>query len=177
MAKGDPMNVPWSVIVPAVDIPITPVVHVLEAGEPERERIRRALDLPGLEHLSAEIHLKPWFDGTEVTGNWKARFAQTCSITVERLDQNLSGTFTVRIVPEGSIHAPTLESELEVDLEAPDPPDVSPDGSIDIAELVVEHFALEIDPFPRKEGVEYTPPEPDPEDSPFAALQRLRRED
>lgn len=171
------MNAPWSVIVRAVEVPPTQTVRQLEAGEAERERIRRSLDLPGLEHLSAELQLKPWFDGVEVTGAWEARFTQTCSVTAERLNQTLSGDFTVRVVPEGSIHAPTEEQQLEVDLEAPDPPDVSPDGSVDIADLVVEHFALEIDPFPRKEGVEFAPTEPDPEDSPFAALRRLRRED
>jgi hypothetical protein len=177
MAKGDPMNAPWSVIVRPFEVAPTQTVRRLEANEAERDRIRRALDLPGLEHLSAEVLLKPWFDGVEVSGSWEARFTQTCSVTVERLDQQLSGAFTVRVVPEGSIHAPTDEQEMEVDLEAPDPPDVSPDGSVDIADLVVEHFALEIDPFPRKEGVEFTPPEPHPEDSPFAALRRLRRED
>ena len=64
--------------------------------------------------------------------------------------------------------------ELELDPDAPDAPDVLETDAVDVAGYVVEHLALELDPFPRKPGVtfEYQPPEE--ETSPFAALKKLQ---
>jgi hypothetical protein len=177
MAEGDPVNAAWSVIVRMAEVPSAGAVHALSAGDAERARLARDLDLMSLDHLEAEVRLKPWFDGVEVSGVWNARFGQACGVTLERLEQSLSGDFLVRLVPEGSIHAPSEDQLVEFDPDAIDPPEVSPDGNVDIAGLVVEHFALEIDPFPRKEGVEFVQPGGNPELSPFAVLQRLRRED
>lgn len=171
------MNAPWSAIVRIAEVPMTGAVHTLRAGEPERDRIRRAFDLMALESLQAELHLKPWFDGAEVSATWSARIAQACGVSLERLDQDLSGEFTVRVVPEGSLHAPGPDQLADMDPDAADPPDVAENGAIDLAALVVEHFGLEIDPFPRKEGVEFVPPADDAELSPFAVLRSLRTED
>ena len=45
---------------------------------------------------------------------------------------------------------------------------------IDLGDYVVEHLALEIDPFPRRPGAVFEAPEPLPETSPFAALKALK---
>ena len=171
------MSAPWSVNVRMSEVPDSGLVRQLQAGASELEGVRRELDLLALERLEAEVRLKPWFDGVEVSAAWSASFAQSCSVSLERLDQRLSGDFLVHVVPNGSLHAPTDEQLADIDLDAVDPPDVSEDGTVDIAALVVEHVALEIDPFPRKEGAEFSQPEGNPELSPFAVLQRLRRED
>jgi hypothetical protein len=42
-----------------------------------------------------------------------------------------------------------------------------------VAGYVTEHLALEIDPFPRKPGVEFDYQPPEEETSPFAALKKL----
>ena len=46
--------------------------------------------------------------------------------------------------------------------------------AIDLAGYVVEHLALEIDPFPRKPGVEFVLPAQPPESSPFDVLRALK---
>jgi hypothetical protein len=46
--------------------------------------------------------------------------------------------------------------------------------AIDLAEYVVEHLALEIDPFPRKPGATFDYAPPAEETSPFAALKKLQ---
>ena len=82
-------------------------------------------------------------------------------------------TFTKngRLVPRGS----TISSdEVDYDPEAPDPPDVLHGEAIDVAGYVVEHLALEIDPFARKPGVEFEYTPPDEEESPFAVLKKLQ---
>ena len=171
------MNPPWTAMVRIIDVPMQGSHHVLEAGEPERARIAKELHLIECSHLAADLRLKPWYDGVELIGLWSARIAQACGVTLDRLDQTLSGEFHVHVVPEGSLHAPGPDHLADLDVDQPDPPDVSDHGAIDLAGYVVEHLALEIDPFPRKPGAEFLPPSPDPELSPFAVLKRLQRDE
>ena len=55
-----------------------------------------------------------------------------------------------------------------------DEPDPVIDGKIDLGALAAEFFALGLDPYPRKPGVAFDEEEtnPEPTDSPFAALAR-----
>ncbi len=64
--------------------------------------------------------------------------------------------------------------EVEIDPNADDPPDPIEGGRIDLGALVVEHLALEIDPFPRKPGVVFEPPAGGEPPSPFAALRDFK---
>jgi hypothetical protein len=159
------------------EVPASGLTASLVADEAARREIARALDLVALDRLEAEVTVKPWFDGAEISGRWQADYVQTCGVTLERLDRRQSGDFTVRAVPPGSLHAPAEEAEAEIDLETDDSPDVAEGGAVDLAAYVVEHLALEIDPFPRKPGAEFTPPENSADLSPFAVLKRLRQED
>lgn len=61
-------------------------------------------------------------------------------------------------------------------LEEDDPPDPIIDGRLDFGALAAEFMALGLDPYPRKPGVSFQPVEedPEPDDSPFADLARLR---
>jgi uncharacterized metal-binding protein YceD (DUF177 family) len=147
----------------------------LEPHADERAAIARRLGLESLPELSAEVTVKPWLDGVEVGGRFDAVVEQVCGVTLEPFEQPVSGEFEVCVVPAGSPHAAAVEGgELELDAEAPDAPDVLASDAIDVAAYVVEHLALELDPFPRKPGVnfEYEPPES--EASPFAVLQKLK---
>jgi hypothetical protein len=65
---------------------------------------------------------------------------------------------------------------VEIDLDADDPPDVLESENLDIGAYVVEQLALEIDPFPRKPGVEFEAPEGPAISSPFDALRALKRD-
>ena len=147
----------------------------LVADAAARSRVADLLDLPALTRLEGEVRLRPWLDGAALDGRWSADFAQTCSVTAEPFDQSASGTFQLRAVPSGSVNAPTEEIDGDVDPEADDPPDVLDGEEIDIAAYLVEHFALELDPFPRAPGAVFAPPPEPAEPSPFAALAALKR--
>lgn len=149
---------------------------VLEPTAEQRAAIARDLGLVELPELAAKVRIHPWFDGMEVQASWRARVIQTCGVSLEPFETGLSGQFAVRVVPAGSLHAPGEEDLAEIDLEAEDPPDVSETGEVDLAALVYEHLALEIDPFPRAPGAVFAPPEPSEEISPFAALSQLKKE-
>ncbi len=152
-----------------------PVRLNLEPDADQRAAIARRLGLKGLPRLTADVTVKPWLDGVEVTGRFKGVVEQVCGLTLEPFEQPVEGEIDVRAVPATSPNAGTAEGdELELDPDAADAPDVLETDAVDVAGYVVEHLALEIDPFPRKPGAtfDYSPPEA--ETSPFAALAKLK---
>ena len=113
--------------------------------------------------------------GVEIVRGVQAVVEQLCSVTLDPFEQPASGEIAVQVVPRGSPNAQPEEGhEAEYDPEGPDPPDVLPGEAIDLAGYVVEHLALEIDPFPRKPGAEFEFAPPPAEESPFAVLKKLK---
>ncbi len=66
---------------------------------------------------------------------------------------------------------------MALDPDGEDPADVLEGDQIDLAAYVVEHLALEIDPYPRKPDAVFEPPAAEPETSPFAVLLQLKPRD
>ena len=151
-----------------------PVSRRLVADEEARRRIALELGLEAILEFAAQVTAKPWHDGAEVEGDWSATITQICSGTADPFDSELAGRFTVRVLPPASANAPEEAAEIAVDPDAEDPPDVAGSDQIDLAAYVVEHLALEIDPFPRKPGAVFTPPEEPEEMSPFAVLRQFK---
>lgn len=169
----NPDSPPWSHPVRLPEPGRAPVTRRLAADDEARARIARALDLVALHELTAETALSPWLDGAELKARWSAEIEQTCGVTLDPFRSRLEGEFDVKLLPAGSRHAPRDAEEIAVDPEAEDPPDVLEGDTIDLAAYVVEHLALEIDPFPRKPGAVFTPPEAEEPPSPFAVLKGL----
>lgn len=151
-----------------------PVRIDLEPDAVQRAEIARGLKLQGLPSLKVRVTVTPWLDGAEITGRLDAVVEQICGVSLEPFEAELSGDIDVRVVPAGSPHASSPEGgELELDPEGPDAPDVLDGDTIDVTAYVVEHLALEIDPFPRKPGATFDYEAPEEETSPFAALKAL----
>ena len=147
----------------------------LAPDEAQRIALARQLRLLSLPSLTAEVTVKPWLDGVEVTGRFKAVVEQVCGVTLDPFEQTVEGEIEVRAVPRGSPHAASSEGgELELDPDAPDAPDILDGDVIDVTGIVVEHLALELDPFPRKPGATFDYQPPVEETSPFAALKKLK---
>jgi uncharacterized metal-binding protein YceD (DUF177 family) len=164
----------WSVIVPLHAVARGPVRHDLLPDDRQRSEAAELLSVPAIPALTADVVVTSWLDGCEVQGRWQATVTQTCGLTLDDFDTDLSGEFVVKAVPAGSANAPSEDPEVEIDPEGDDPPDVLPASEVDVAAYVVEHLALELDPFPRKPGAEFDAPEPENPVSPFAALSRLK---
>lgn len=165
----------WSVVVPLHQLGRGPVRLTLEPDVEQRAEAARQLALPAIEAFTADVVVSPWLDGAAVEGRWRARIVQTCGVSLDPFDSDLSGEFRVTAVPAGSPNAPSEDPEgQEIDLDAEDPPDVLPAPEVDVAAYVLEHLALELDPFPRKPGVEWEGHEPENPPSPFAVLDRFR---
>lgn len=140
----------------------------------ERAAVATQLRLQGLPALSADLTVKPWLDGVEIKGRFRAVVEQICGVSLDPFEETVDGEIEVHAVPQGSTHAAASEGgELELDPNAPDAPDVLESDTVDVAGYVVEHLALELDPFPRKPGVTFDYQPPEAETSPFAALKKL----
>lgn len=169
------MSRAWTTPVRLHELARGPLTVRLEPDAAERAKIAHDLGLETLRSLVAELVLKPWLDGVEITGTFHAVVEQLCAVTLEPFEHPLAGAIDVRAVPAGSPHAPDAAGgEVEFDPDAPDPPDVLTDDAVDLAAYVVEHLALEIDPFARKPGAEFEYAPPADETSPFAVLQKLK---
>jgi len=174
-AHGTDAPPPWSEWLALVDLKAGPVRRQLVADEAARIRIAAVLDLDRLDSLTAEVKAVPWLDGAALEARWSASIEQTCGVTLEIFGSELEGAFTVRVLPRTSRHAPQEPiREVAVDPEAEDPPDLLDEDRIDLADYVVEHLALDVDPFPRKPGVVFTPPDELQPPSPFAVLRDLK---
>lgn len=168
------MNAAWPLSVRWPESGAAPATHHLAPDETQRARIAKDLGLQSLPALGAEVTVKPWMDGVEITGRFEAVVGQLCAVSSEPFEHPLSGEINLRAVPTGSPHAPADGGEAEYDPEAPDPPDVLEGPTIDLAHYVVEHLALEIDPFARKPGAVFNYTPPDEPESPFAVLKKLQ---
>ena len=169
------MTQPWSKPVLLHELGRGPVSLTLEPDAAERAKVAKDLGLESLPVLKAQLTLKSWMDGVEITGRFDAVVVQVCAVSLDPFEHPLVGEIEVRAVPQGSPQAPDAAGgEVDYDPESPDPPDVLQGEAIDIAGYVVEHLALEIDPFPRKPGAVFEPPKAEEEASPFAVLKRLK---
>ncbi|HTK35954.1 MAG TPA: YceD family protein [Caulobacteraceae bacterium] len=169
--------VDWSVPVRLSDVGRGPEARRLEPDEAQRKQIAAALGLAGLPAFSGEIRLVPWHDGAEIHGRWTAKVTYACGLTLEPFDEDLEGDFTVRAVPPSSPLAAedeAAEAELDLDPEADDPPDVLEGEALDLAGYLIEDLSLSLDPFPRKPGAVFEPPNLGEPESPFAVLKRLK---
>ncbi|ADZ70353.1 YceD family protein [Polymorphum gilvum] len=155
---------------------------VLAPTESQRARIAEAYGLEALPALTAELEIRPWRKaGVFVSGRLRARVVQVCVVTLEPFEAGIDERLERAYLPDAGDGEPDEEGEIEIDLEAPEPPDLIEHGIIDLGALICEHLALTLDPFPRRPGAELESPEPDEEaseaerPSPFKVLEKLKR--
>lgn len=163
-------------------IPVNGMDMDLTARPAEREALAKRFDVRAVETLTATVRLQSLARGTlvRVSGQLSARVIQTCVISLEPVVENVSESFSMSFcdtVPE--THG---DMELELSYDEEDPPDPIVGGSIDVGEVVAEQLALALNPFPRKEGVEFERKaegedegEGEKRPNPFAALAELRK--
>lgn len=150
------------------------------AAEPgECVALVERLGLVELKSLSAKLSLEPLAGGkVRVNGRLTAEVVQGCVVTLAPLEASVTDEFELTFGPPDAEMDDGDEIELSWDSE--DPPDPIIDGCIDLGEVVVEHLALALDPFPRAPGAAFEPP-PEPENppddrvKPFAVLATLRQ--
>lgn len=168
---------PWNKPVSVEDIPETGRHIELEAPEAVREAVARLGMLRTLSRLSAQFDLTPRGAGVHVSGRVEARVGQTCVVTLEPIENDVAETIDLVFAPAaGSQKGKGAQRNVKTARSADDGPDPLIGGVVDLGAVAVEFLLLGIDPYPRKEGANFSSPQSGESDShPFAALEALKK--
>ena len=150
----------------------------IEASPGEREALASLYKLPAIAALTATLRVEPaGRTGARVTGAVHGEFTQVCVVSLEPFAATVDEAVDVRFAPreeESPARRPAREA-LTISLADEDDPDPVIDGKIDLGALTAELFALGLDPYPRKPGVEFVAQAaPAAPHSPFAGLAPKR---
>jgi uncharacterized metal-binding protein YceD (DUF177 family) len=145
----------------------------VEADQQELLALAQFLKIPSVQSAVGEFRITGDSRRARVTGTVGGRITQTCVVTLENFDSDVSEEVELRFEAARDNLSPE-----ELERRAIDPPDEIVDGKIDLGAVTTEFLALGLDPYPRKPGVEFEPPQEGRErETPFAALSKLRREE
>jgi uncharacterized metal-binding protein YceD (DUF177 family) len=183
--RPDNDDVPFSYPVKVGHISANPVRIALEADKDELKALAKSWNVLSVDALKAELQVSRWKkDGIKMSGSVQATITQACIVTLEPITSRIDEQVEQIFVPEGSKLARIItndEGEMVLDPEGPDIPEQFTGDTVDAGEVVAEFVALAIDPYPRKEGVEFaglaqkeTPEERKP--SPFAVLKDWKKD-
>ncbi|MEJ0063436.1 MAG: DUF177 domain-containing protein [Alphaproteobacteria bacterium] len=151
----------------------------ITATPEECQAVAERLRLLSLKKLLANLQLRRIDDSAMimVTGNFASDVVQQCVVTLDPVPANPAGEISGLFAPPSIIKKEDEEDgEDMIDIMADE---VEPivGGIIDLGELVVQHLALALDPYPRSPGAKLTEPPPASNQnqriSPFAKLADL----
>ncbi len=185
MREGKPEKqaaAPWSVPVAVEDIPVETGRHFdLSADDADtRAAVARVAGLRELPRLQAAFDVtRRGLDALRVVGKVSATAGQTCVVTLEPLTNEVEEDVDLVFAPP----SPMVEQQASADDEEGaskrirrnlDGPEALVGGAVDLGALATEFLIIGLDPYPRKAGAVFEPPQdlkPDP--GPFAALAGL----
>lgn len=184
---------PWSQRLLVTDVPASGLDVELVADEAVRARLAQANGLPAVASAVAKLRVtRHGREGLYVVGDLRAKATQTCVVSLEPFEAQVAEPIDVEFAPAPRRAAepdtarrrkrrsePEPEIEDEAGMDDLDAPDEIVDGKIDLGALVGEFFALGLDPYPRKPGVEFagSQEEAPAKVSSFAKLAGLAKKD
>ena len=159
---------------------MAPVEEDIAADAEERAALAERFDLLAMERLTANLRLDP-VPGKpllRLSGRIAARVTQRCVVSLEPvhsdLEEAFSQLYTLDPAADGADGA-----DVVVEAEAEEPPEPVGAGGIDLGEVVAQHLAIALNPYPRAPGA-HMPPEgsgaaEEPSSaSPFSVLKSLK---
>lgn len=142
----------------------------VEASTEECAALAADFGIPAVRDLVGRFLLTGTLSRLTVAGTVSAVVTQVCTVTLEPFEAPVEEPVQVVF----SDAPPPEEAEDGTDEGSPESPDPIENGRIDLGALTAEFLALGLDPYPRKPGVSFEPPEAEPEAGPFAVLRRLK---
>jgi hypothetical protein len=165
---------PWRVPVAVDDIPEEGRHFALVPDPETRASIARVAGLRDLPHLEADFDLtRQGGNGLRVVGRVSATVGQTCVVSLEPLANNVEENVDLLFVPKSTVDSTAAEAEKsDARAEAKwDEPEALVGGVVDLGVVATEFLVLGLDPYPRKPGAVFEPPQNlKPDGGPFAAL-------
>jgi hypothetical protein len=151
----------------------------------ERSEIAAWLGIEAVERLEAVVKLtRAASDRYLYRGHFDADVVQACVVTLEpvpaHLAEDFERTFHLAPIARGVRHGrkpSAAPPPPTVDLDE-DAPEMLESSIVDLAAPLLEELSLSLDPYPRKAGAQFAPPEEAPAEepnNPFAVLGKLKR--
>ena len=155
-----------------------PFEEDIAADAEERAALAQRFGLLAVERLTAHLRLDrvPGKPIVRLSGRFTARVTQSCVVSLEPVHSDLEETFSQQYTLEPAADEDDVVVETEVD----DPPEPVGVEGIDLGEVVAQHLAIALNPYPRAPGA-HTPSEGSqaaeepPAASPFSVLKSLKR--
>ena len=169
---------PWYVPVAVEDVAETGQHFDLVADTDTRAAVAQVAGLRDLPRLQADFEATRQGGGLRVAGKVSATVSQTCVVTLEpianEVEERVDLLFLPRPVAEKQrVETGAKEEPREVKWNDPEP---LIGGVVDLGALATEFLILGLDPYPRKAGAVFQPPaQAQPDESPFAALAKLKK--
>lgn len=175
-ASTPPANVPWSVPVTVEDIPETGLHLDIEAPAAASAGVAALANVHEVSRLSASFDLTRRGAGAHVAGRVTAKVGQTCVVSLEPIESDVEETIDLDFAPLPAGEAEPAKAARRRPKAGEEPPEPLVGGTIDLGAIATEFLILGIDPYPRKAGVQFTPPKAETDGPhPFAALEALKK--
>jgi uncharacterized metal-binding protein YceD (DUF177 family) len=152
------------------------------ADADQRASIARWAGILSLETFETEVEIRKLAPNRfGLAFHLQADVTQGCVVTLEPVASHLNKRFSRELVFVGaSRHREAPDSggpDLVLDSDQEEGPEEIDSLHLDLATPVLEEFALALDPYPRRPGVEFAPESPDSDrpESPFAVLKGLKQ--
>jgi hypothetical protein len=165
---------PWRVPIAVGDIPEKGRHFALVPDSDTRDSIARLAGLRDLPRLEADFDVtRQGSDGLRVVGRVSATVGQTCIVSLEPLANKIEEDVDLLFVPKSAVDAMVAEAEKSNPRAETkgDEPEALLGGVVDLGVVATESLILGLDPYPRKPGAVFEPPQNlRPDGGPFAAL-------
>jgi len=167
---------PWSVPIRVDEIPETGRQVTVIADERLRAALAPIIGVDAVLRLEAAFELmRRGRDGVRVIGTVTGRVGQTCVVTLEPIENDITETVDLTFVPGGADAAKRAHITLAHDTDDPELPEPLNNGTVDLGVIATEFFVLGVDRYPRKPGAQFAAPATEEAGTkPFAALAALR---
>lgn len=174
----EPQPLPLSRLVELDELSQAGLDVMLEATPEERERLARWAGVTAVHAFSAAIALRKHSQTRFLLKvEWRADVEQACVVTLEPVVSHLEQAFRRELYYQS--RRQDVGGELSPAAGDDDTPDAIDDLRYDAAAPLLEEFSLAIDPYPRRDGVHFEPPDGTEmgQGSPFAALNALKEKE
>lgn len=176
--RPDPLDL--DAVIKVDKIPSAGRTVAIRTDAEQREALAHRFKVSRVEAFSADVVAKRFRGGIRAEGRVWGAIEQPCGVTGDPVYQDIDEIVDRIFLPgHDAASEATAGAEIFVNLEDDDLPDYFEGNEIDLADVVLEVFALAIDLYPRKPGAALTGDAAgdDPAElSPFAALKALKKD-
>jgi hypothetical protein len=179
-----PVPAPWHVPVALEDVSENGRHVDLVADQDVRAAVAQVAGVRDVPRLEASFDVtRSGASGLHVVGRVSATVGQNCVVTLEPLSNDVEEDIDVVFAPPSPSAKPEADEDDDGEEESRKPkrewnePEPLRDGVVDLGALAIEFLILGLDPYPRKPGAVFQPPQDVTHDpGPLAALAKLAKD-